>query len=129
MSNKRFFESARAAIEDAEKARQESVRNLATTFLRSGADFDPLALERLGTAGLAAFLDDVGLDIQTGNHAKGARLASRSKPPGNRKIGQMGWQALRRKEPVWGIRAIGMGIASGSSIAIIGALALAFTGN
>jgi len=129
MSNEKFFESARSAIADADKARKETVHDLATIFLRSGADFDPLALERLGAAGLAAFLDDVGLEIQTGNDAKEGHPASRSKPPGNRKIGQMGWQALRRNEPVWAIRAISVGIMSGSSIAVVGALALAFTGN
>lgn len=100
------------------QSREALAAELAAAFRHDPKTFDPRRLERLGTAGLRQFLDEVGARSRTLAPAPASQVA-----PG--RVGAKaaargsGWRHLRRAEwPVW-IAGVSAGLRAG--IMVIGA--------
>ena len=61
MKRENFRATASRAIDEGSRQRQMSAQRLASQFENGAAEFDLRSLERLGEAGLAAFLSSLGI--------------------------------------------------------------------
>lgn len=122
MKRENFRAAASRAIDEGSRERQMSAQRLASQF-ESGADeFDLSSLERLGEAGLAAFLSSLGQqnpfpnwqDVEPARQVQlSATLAAGR---------DYGWSMLRSREPRWFVRAVVRGTAVGVAFVMIGSI-------
>jgi hypothetical protein len=103
-----------------------SAQRLASQFENGAAEFDLRSLERLGEAGLAAFLSSLGNQNPFPNwrESEPARhIQSSAVPAAGR---DYGWSMLRSREPQWFVRAVVRGTAVGFAFVVIGSILIRF---
>jgi hypothetical protein len=112
MNKEEFRKQAQSAIYDGSAARAAIARAQAKEFLTKSGDFDPRALQKLGSSGLRHFLSSID---QTSLLAE----CCIKKPPeetiesSGQKGEPLGWDKQRRSEPMWTIRALIYGLSAG----------------
>jgi len=122
MKRETFRATASRAIDEGSRERQMSAQRLASQFENGAEEFDLRSLERLGEAGLAAFLSSLGNQNPFPNwrEAEPARHVQSSAGPA---AGQdYGWSMLRSREPGWFLRAVVHGMAVGFAFVVIGSI-------
>lgn len=112
MNKEQFRKQAQSAIYDGSAARADIARAQAKEFLTKSGDFDPRALQKLGSSGLRHFLSSID---QTSLLAEcSIKKPSKETIEPSRQIGEsFGWKKQRRSEPLWTIRALIYGLSAG----------------
>jgi hypothetical protein len=126
MKRENFRATASRAIDEGSRQRQMSAQRLASQFENGAAEFDLRSLERLGEAGLAAFLSSLGNQNPFPNwrESEPARhIQSSAVPAAGR---DYGWSMLRSREPQWFVRAVVRGTAVGFAFVVIGSILIRF---
>lgn len=126
MKHESFRAAASRAIDEGSRERLMSAQRLASQF-ESGADeFDLSFLERLGEAGLAAFLSSLGQHNPFPNWREpepAQHVRSSASPVAG---SDYGWSMLRSREPRWFVRAVVRGTAVGFAFIVIGSILIRF---
>lgn len=108
------------SIAEGEASRLELAKDLAETFRSRPATFEPRRLERLGSAGLACFLQHVGAAV--GDQSHQARLAASlqmtTKPAAAKRVS--GWAQLRRPERHYWLVGVFAGFRTGAALVAAG---------
>ncbi|MET3105428.1 hypothetical protein AAKU58_000237 [Oxalobacteraceae bacterium GrIS 1.18] len=120
MDKTTFQQFSQAAILEAKSTRLTLIRNQAENFINGDAQFDPKILHRLGSAGIAIFLKQVRESGVVVHHTPVSDRATKTESPSPHLIKPPGWGHQRRAEPVWIVRAIAFGFASGLGLIITG---------
>ena len=126
MKRENFRATASRAIGEASRQLQMSAQQLASQFENGAAEFELRSLERLGEAGLAAFLSSLGNQNPFPNwrESEPARhIQSSAVPAAGR---DYGWSMLRSREPRWFVRAVVRGMAVGVASVVIGSILIRF---
>ena len=126
MKHENFRATASRAIDEGSRERQMSAQRLASQFENGADEFDLSSLERLGEAGLAAFLSSLGHQNPFPNWQE-VEPAPNIQPSSDPEAGRdYGWTILRCREPRWLVRAVVRGWAAGFALAVIGSILLKF---
>jgi hypothetical protein len=126
MKHEHFRATASRAIDEGSRERQMSAQRLASQFENGGEEFDLSALERLGEAGLAAFLSSLGNQNPFPNWRE-SEPAPDIQPSAVAAAGSdYGWSMLRSREPRWFVRAVVRGTAVGVAFVVIGSILIRF---
>lgn len=115
------------SIAEGETSRIELAKDLAAVFRSRPAAFEPRRLERLGSAGLACFLQHIGaaaVDPQPDESRSAVATGKGAKPPVHRAAG---WAQLRRPERHYWLVGLFAGIRVGGAVAAAGLLLLLVT--
>jgi hypothetical protein len=122
MKRENFRAAASRAIDEGSRERLMSAQRLASQFENGADEFDLSSLERLGEAGLAAFLSSLGNQNPFPNwrEVDPARHVQLSAAPAAGR--DYGWSMLRSREPSWFVRAVVRGTAVGFAFVVIGSI-------
>jgi hypothetical protein len=120
MKHENFRATASRAINEGSRERQMSAQRLAFQFENGADEFDLSSLERLGEAGLAAFLESLGQQNPFPNWRE--REAARQVESSAAAERDYGWSMLRSREPQWFVRAVVRGAAVGIALVVIGSI-------
>ncbi|MFO1108412.1 MAG: hypothetical protein U1E61_04455 [Bradyrhizobium sp.] len=126
MKHENFRATASRAIDEGSRERQMSAQRLASQFENGADEFDLSSLERLGEAGLAAFLSSLGQQNPFPNwrEPEPARQVQPSAVPAAGR--DYGWSVLRSRQPRWFVGAVVRGAAVGFAFVVIGSILIRF---
>lgn len=125
MNKTTFHQSSQSAILDAQTAQLTLARDQAKNFIHGDTQFDPNILQRLGSAGISHFLQEVRAHGVAFNHPPVPYRTRKTETPSPHHPIPHGWKNQRHAEPAWIVRAItygsiaGLGLVTASSAGFI----------
>lgn len=113
MDRTTFNYATQSAINDGQFEKIKQAQKYAASFLNGNSQFSPIDLEKLGTVGLAQFLETVGsTGVRFNNPSRSDSAPEQQQSQPSDAISP-GWRNQRRSEPSLLLHALAWGITTG----------------